>query len=149
MTNKVWDILNQVKNKKPLIHCITNPISINQCANLILAVGAKPIMAEHPKEVSDITASSDALMLNIGNITEVRMESISISLKTAIEKGIPVLLDVVGIACSDLRREYVLKMLDFNVPTVIKGNYSEPSSKLLRISSLWLLAKEIHIKICS
>lgn len=125
MTNKIWDIRKQVENKKPIIHCITNPISINQCANLILSLGAKPIMAEHPKEVADITKASDSLMLNIGNITEVRMKSIFLSMKTAIEKEIPVLLDVVGSACSDLRRKYVFQLLNFNAPTVIKGNYSE------------------------
>ena len=70
-------------NNKKLIHCITNPISINQCANAILAVGAKPIMAEHPGEVAEITATADALLLNLGNITDARMEAMPISLKTA------------------------------------------------------------------
>ena len=100
MTDEIINIRKNVEIKKPLIHCITNPISINGCANTILSVGAKPIMAEHPKEVCEITEASDALMLNIGNITDARMESIKLSLKTAKEKEIPVLLDVVGIACS-------------------------------------------------
>ena len=60
--------------KNPLIHCITNPISINQCANAVLSAGARPIMAEHPLEVAEITATASALMLNIANITDVRME---------------------------------------------------------------------------
>ena len=77
------DVLSAVSKKRPLIHCITNPISINQCANTILAVGAKPIMAEHPKEVSDITDNADALMINLGNITDARMESIMISVDVA------------------------------------------------------------------
>ncbi|MBQ9922357.1 MAG: hydroxyethylthiazole kinase, partial [Clostridia bacterium] len=63
-----------------------------QCANAILSVGAKPIMAEHPMEVHEITATADALMLNIGNITDARVESIRISLETAKEKDIPVKL---------------------------------------------------------
>ena len=125
MVNKICNIQEQVKINKPLIHCITNPISINGCANAILSVGAKPIMAEHPKEVCEITGTSDALMLNIGNITDIRMESILLSLKKASETGIPVLLDIVGIACSKFRREYVLKLLKTSVPSVIKGNYSE------------------------
>ena len=78
MTDKICRIMDLLKKQKPLIHCITNPISINQCANIILSVGAKPIMAEHPKEVSEITESADSLMLNVGNITDVRMESIMI-----------------------------------------------------------------------
>lgn len=110
---------------KPLIHCITNPISINQCANAILAVGAKPIMAEHPKEVAEITRTADALLLNIGNITDARMKAMPISLIEATKKNIPVVLDVVGLACSSLRRKFVGKMIKKAIPTVIKGNYSE------------------------
>ncbi len=110
---------------KPLIHCITNPISINQCANAILAIGAKPIMAEHPREALEITRTADSLMLNIGNITDARMEAMPISLREAIRKNIPVVLDVVGFACSSLRKKFVQKLLKETVPTVIKGNYSE------------------------
>ncbi len=110
---------------KPLIHCITNPISINQCANAVLAVGAKPIMAEHPKEVKEITKTADALMLNIGNITDPRMEAMPISLREAVKKNIPVVLDIVGLACSSLRKSFVNKLLKEAMPTVIKGNYSE------------------------
>lgn len=125
MKDKFCDIREIVARKKPLIHCITNPISINECANTILSVGAKPIMAEHPKEVCEITGTSDALMLNIGNITDARKKSIKLSLKKAREICIPVLLDIVGIACSKFRRKYVLKLLKVSVPSVIKGNYSE------------------------
>ena len=125
MTDKISNICESVLRKKPLIHCITNPISINECANTILSVGAKPIMAEHPEEVLQITAASDALMLNIGNITDARIKSIMLSVVKAKEKNIPVLLDVVGIACSDLRRNFINKLLKISVPSLIKGNYSE------------------------
>ena len=66
-----------------LIHCITNPISINQTANAVLALGAKPIMAEHPLEVEEITKTASALLINLGNISDVRMTSMKISLKAA------------------------------------------------------------------
>lgn len=125
MTYKFSDIRRELTIKKPLIHCITNPISINQCANAILSLGAKPIMAEHPKEVCEITNSADALMLNIANITDARMESIMISATKAKNENIPCLLDVVGIACSKLRRQYVSRLLKIANPSVIKGNYSE------------------------
>lgn len=125
MQQAIPDIRKTVRQNQPLIHCITNPISIHQCANGILAVGARPIMAEHPKEVSEITQTAQALMLNLGNITDARMESMLIAAKTAGERKIPFLLDVVGLACSGLRREYVRDLLNTVVPTVIKGNYSE------------------------
>lgn len=117
-------MINNIQTKS-LIHCITNPISINQCANAILAAGAKPIMAEHPKEVLEITRTADALMLNIGNITDARIEAIPISLKEATKKNIPVVLDIVGLACSSLRKSFVKELLKQAIPTVIKGNYSE------------------------
>lgn len=115
----------RIREKNPLIHCITNPISINQCANSILAVGARPIMAEHPMEAGVITGSAAAVMLNLGNLTDVRIESIRISAKTAHDKNVPFCLDVCGAACLKNRRDLALSVIKENIPTVIKGNYSE------------------------
>ena len=114
-----------LKERHPLIHCITNPISINQCANAILAVGGRPMMAEHPLEAPVITANAGAVLLNLGNITDVRMESMRLSAKTAKEKCIPFVLDVCGVACLSNRREYALSLMQDATPSVIKGNYSE------------------------
>ena len=125
MHQVIHNIRKTVNKTQPLIHCITNPISINQCANGILAIGARPIMAEHPQEAAEITRSAQALMENLGNITDIRMESMLISAQTAKEQNIPFLLDAVGIACSSLRREYIKVLLNTAVPSVIKGNYSE------------------------
>ncbi len=125
MFNKIVEIRENLKEKNPLIHSITNPISINQCANAIIAVGAKPIMAEHPQEVADITKTSKALMLNMGNITDIRMQSMLNSAECANENNIPIVIDIVGIACSKLRRTYVYNLLKKYKVTVIKGNYSE------------------------
>ena len=121
----IQGILLDVREHQPLIHCITNPISINQCANAILAVGGRPIMAEHPMEVAEITCTAKALMVNLGNITDTRMKSIRIGAKTATENRIPILLDAVGVTCSQLRRDYIHELLSKVTPTVIKGNYSE------------------------
>lgn len=114
-----------VKEHHPLVHCITNPISINQCANAILAVGGRPIMAEHPGEVQEITETADALMLNLGNITDIRMQSMQLSAQTARARRIPILLDAVGVGCSSLRRDFAWKLISDGMPEVIKGNYSE------------------------
>ena len=125
MQQAIRNIRNTVRDRHPLIHCITNPISINQCANAILAIGARPMMAEHPREAAEITRTAQSLMLNLGNITDARMESILISAETARDAGIPFLLDAVGVSCSSLRRDYVNRLLAAAIPTVIKGNYSE------------------------
>ena len=121
----ISEIRNSVKQSSMLIHCITNPISINQCANAILSAGARPMMAEHPEEAAVITASAGALMLNMGNLTDVRKQSMLISAKTAVQKGVPFVLDVCGAACLPTRREYALSLIKASLPSVIKGNYSE------------------------
>lgn len=125
MTEKIKKILKDVKEQKPLIHCITNPISINACANVILSLGAKPIMAEHKSEASEITRTADSLLLNIGNITDMRKKSIKISAVTAKKCGIPFVFDAVGVACSRMRLNFSKKLLRKAKPSVIKGNYSE------------------------
>ena len=122
---KINNTRKKTAMKKPLVHCITNPISINMCANGLLAVGAKPIMAEHPLEVAEITNTADALILNLGNITDARVKSIKISAETAQKHNIPFIIDAVGIACSQLRRDLIKELLMKFRPTAIKGNYSE------------------------
>lgn len=121
----VEHIVKEIRGISPLIHCITNPISITQCANAVLCLGAKPIMAEHPKEVLEITGTSDALLLNLGNITDIRMKAMTISANAAKEQNIPIILDAVGVACSALRRNFAIGLIQSTNPDVIKGNYSE------------------------
>lgn len=115
----------QIRARSPLIHCITNPISINQCANAVLAMGARPMMAEHPDEVQEITETASALLLNLGSITAPRMEAMRLSARTAKERGIPLVLDAVGAACSTMRRRFALALMDEAPPAIVKGNYSE------------------------
>jgi len=121
---EIYGKIHELSDISPLIHCITNPISINFCANAILALSCRPMMAEHPCEVREITEGADALLLNLGNITDVRMRSMEISARCASEKDIPCILDLVGTACSELRRNYANGLLGKCRFTVIKGNYS-------------------------
>ncbi len=125
MISQLLEIKSQIKINQPLIHCITNPISINDCANVVLASGARPIMAEHPKEVEEITLTAGALAVNLGNITDVRMNSMMLSGKIAAQNSIPSIIDAVGVGCSRLRLEYAKKYIQENIPSVIKGNMSE------------------------
>lgn len=115
----------EARKNNCLIHCITNPISMNQCANAILALGAKPIMAEHPDEVMEITRTASSLLLNLGNITDSRISSMRLALKEASATGIPVTLDAVGAACSSLRKTLVRLFLTSGKFACLKGNYSE------------------------
>lgn len=121
----IESVRGRVKALRPLIHCITNPISINQCANVILSAGARPMMAEHPDEAAFITKTAGAVMLNLGNFTDIRGKSMLISAETAAQCGIPVMLDVCGAACLASRRGYALRLISAFPPAVVKGNYSE------------------------
>ncbi len=115
----------------PLIHCITHPIVINDCANAVLALGGRPIMAEHPVEVADISASAAALTVSLGNITDARAESMFLAGKAI--KRINVdenakrasVIDLVGITCSSFRMELAKRFIKKCEPAVIKGNGSE------------------------
>lgn len=119
------DIRRSIKASSPLIHCITNPISINDCANMVLAAGSRPIMAEHPDEVGEITAMANALCLNLGSITRDRLEAMGISAAKARENNIPMVIDLVGAACSSMRKRYLEDFIPKFKPTVIKGNITE------------------------
>ena len=118
-------LLQRIKADSPLIHCITNHISIHDCANALLALGASPIMAEHPGEVAEITATSQSLMVNLGNISDSRMEAIAAAGETARTHHIPCMIDLVGVGCSQLRRSFAHGFLLRAHPAVIKGNESE------------------------
>ncbi len=119
------EIRQRVREKQPLIHCITNPISIRDCANAILAVGARPMMAEHPLEAEKVTRSAGAVLLNLGSLTDARMASMRISAAAAKASGIPFVLDLCGAACLDNRRHYAASLMERAMPSVVKGNYSE------------------------
>lgn len=115
----------RIQKARPLVHCITNHISILDCANLVLALHGQPIMAEHPDEMTDVTAQADVLVCNLGNISDRRMEAILKAGAVANERGICSLLDLVGVGTSNLRREFAKKCVEQFHPAVIKGNMSE------------------------
>lgn len=125
ITAEIIRIKNSVLEKKPLVHCLTNHISINQAANVILAVGASPIMAEYPKEVGAITASASSLLVNLGNISHERMKSMLISGRTAKDHMIPTVLDLVGVTCSQTRLEFARRYIEKFHPLLVKGNLAE------------------------
>ncbi len=112
-----------IKKQRPLIHSITNYVTVNDCANALLAIGARPVMSHAPEEAAEITSGSDGLELNLG-ATEY-FESMLLSAYEAREKGIPVVVDPVGVSGSTHRREFLKKLMENCYPTVIRGNRSE------------------------
>lgn len=125
MKETLWKLRKKLLCSNNLIHCITNPISINDCANAVLAVGGKPIMAQHPGECEQITYSSKALALNLGNFDDIRALAMMRSSLVAHKESIPMILDLVGVGCSNLRKDYALKIIKISKPNILKGNLSE------------------------
>ncbi|MDN7023783.1 hydroxyethylthiazole kinase [Methanoculleus sp. FWC-SCC1] len=119
------DILARVRSKRPLIHHITNSVTINDCANVTIAAGAAPVMAAAPEEAAEMVAAAGALVLNIGTLSREQVEAMLLAGMRANELGIPVVLDPVGAGATRLRTESALRLLDRIDVAVLKGNAGE------------------------
>ena len=119
------DLLTSVRTGRPLVHNITNYVTVNDCANALLACGASPIMADDLGEVSDITSICNALVINIGTLNARAINAMLLAGKTANELGRIVVLDPVGAGASSLRSETAKKLLSEINFSVIRGNMSE------------------------
>lgn len=120
-------LLEEIRTKQPLVHHITNWVTIFNCAQAVKSLGASPVMAHAREEASVITSISSSLVLNIGTLTEDIIESMLISAKTASEKKIPVILDICGAGASDMRNRSCMSLISTGFISVIKGNASEVS----------------------
>jgi hydroxyethylthiazole kinase len=118
------DLLS-VRRKRPLIHCITNLVSINLVANAVLAVGASPVMASAVEEVEQITAKAEALLMNTGTISPGAVEAMRLASDVCVEKGIPIVIDPVGAGASTYRRHVLHDLMHRASPAVIRANPTE------------------------
>ena len=125
MNERIKKAFENVKETCPLVHSITNYVTVNDCANILLAAGASPIMADEPDEVADITRICTSLNINIGTLNTTTVKSMLIAGKTANMLGHPVVLDPVGAGASPLRTETCRTLLEKVHFNVIKGNISE------------------------
>ena len=119
------ECLKNVRKQVPLVHNITNYVTVNDVANVLLACGGSPIMSDEPKDVEDITTICGGLNINIGTLNERSIEGMFLAGRRAKELGHPILLDPVGAGASKLRTETALKLMEELHPTVIRGNISE------------------------
>lgn len=119
------NILENVRKKCPLIHNITNYVTVNDCANIVLACGASPIMADDKNEAADITEICAGLNINIGTLNTRTIDSMLIAGKRANELNHPIVLDPVGAGASKLRTDTAMRLLKEVKFSVIRGNISE------------------------
>lgn len=122
MLNKM---LENVQKATPLIHNITNYVTVNDCANILLACGGSPIMSDDPDEVEEITSICGGLNINIGTLNRNTIPSMLAAGKRANQLGHPVVLDPVGAGASKLRTDTACRLLQEVQFTVIRGNSSE------------------------
>jgi hydroxyethylthiazole kinase len=125
LINETYLLVNKVRDKKPLIHHITNYVTVNDCANITLAIGASPVMADSSDEVEDIVSISSALLLNMGTLHFRTIYSMKKAGKKANSLRIPIVLDPVGVGASRLRNDTALQLVEELNIDVLRGNISE------------------------
>jgi len=135
----VYAFLQTVRERKPLVHHITNWVTIFQCAQVVKSFGASPVMAHAPEEVDAMTSLGSALVLNIVTLTSDVVESMKISAKAANRKRIPVVLDVCGAGATPFRDRKCVEILETTKIDVIKGN----SSEIARVAGLEVKTKGV------
>lgn len=114
-----------VQETTPLVHCITNYVTVNDCANILLGCGGSPIMSDEPEDVVDIQSICGGLVLNIGTLNKRTIEGMKAAGLRATELRHPIVLDPVGAGASALRTQTASMLLDRYDVSVIRGNMSE------------------------
>ena len=121
----VYSYLEQVREKQPLVHHLTNWVTIYDCAQVVKSFGASPVMAHAVEEAAEMASIASALVLNIGTLTPGFIESMKSAALAANRRAIPVVLDVCGAGATKLRDDMCLKLLSETDISIIKGNASE------------------------
>lgn len=122
---KISASLIAVRENKPLVHHITNYVTVNDCANITLAIGASPVMADDIAEVEEMVSYASALVLNIGTLNSRSIASMLAAGKKAKARGIPIVFDPVGVGATALRTATAKQIVEEICPSVIRGNMSE------------------------
>jgi len=125
MTASPGQMLRELRERKPLVHQITNYVVMNETANATLALGALPVMAHAREEVEEMVALAGALVLNIGTLSPHWIEAMLLAGKAANEHGVPVVLDPVGVGATRFRTETARRLLDEVKVAVLRGNQGE------------------------
>ena len=125
MNSTAYDLLERVRHQKPVVHHLTNWVTIYDCAQVVKTLGASPVMAHAREEVADMTRIASALVLNIGTLTVDFIEAMKIAAQSANQRGIPVVLDACGAGATPLRDQKCQELLEAATIDVIKGNASE------------------------
>jgi len=121
----IWKDLEQIREKSPLVHNITNYVAMNNTANALLALGASPVMAHAQAEVCDMVNIANALVINIGTLSDPWIRAMAAAGARAKERNIPIILDPVGAGATEYRTRTARELLQTASPSIIRGNGSE------------------------
>ncbi|MFV0441266.1 MAG: hydroxyethylthiazole kinase [Lachnospirales bacterium] len=120
-----YEILENVRRKSPLIHCMTNYVTVNDCANIISAIGGSSVMSDEILEVEDVVAFCDGLLVNIGTLNERTIKAMRVTMNKANLLHKPIVFDPVGAGATKYRNDVSIDFVTNNKQTVIKGNATE------------------------
>jgi hydroxyethylthiazole kinase len=122
---KICKSIEAIRKQAPVVHNITNYVVMNSTANALLAIGASPVMAHAEEEVEEMVNIAQALVINIGTLSEHWISSMFKAVHQARKKGIPVILDPVGAGATAYRTRTARELIESGQPTIIRGNASE------------------------
>lgn len=125
LSNSISEIVGAVRSQSPLVHCITNYVTVNDCANALLGVGASPVMAHCIQETADMAAIASAVVINMGTPDESSLLAMLNAARSANTHNIPVVFDPVGVAATPFRRHLAKALLECANIAIIRGNLSE------------------------
>lgn len=128
MLKSIANVLKNVRKNTPLVQCITNYVTINDCANILLCFGASPAMCESKHEVEEFVNLISALYINLGTLTNEQEEASIIAVKKAKELNKPVVLDPVACGAISRKTDIARDLLKYGSISVIKGNIGEIKS---------------------
>ncbi len=119
------EILSAIQKKQPKIHCLTNPVTMNDVANILLAAGGSAVMAQDEQEAAEITTFCHGTLLNTGVPNEAKIKACILAGKRANQLGHPVILDPVGAGGSSFRQRELQKLLEQVHPSIVRCNQEE------------------------
>ncbi len=117
--------LERLREMRPVVHSITNYVTAGDTANMLLAAGASPIMADDPADAAEVAAGANAVMLNMGTLSERRVLAMLNAGRAANERGVPVVFDPVGVHLTEFRQNSAMEILSKVKISIIRGNLSE------------------------
>lgn len=147
MLEKCAENIEKLRKLCPLIHCITNYVTINDCANAVLAIGGSPSMANEAPEMEEFVEIAGCTVINLGTLLEDQIEPMQIAATHTKETDTPLVLDPVAVGVTKLRNNVTMDIINRSSPSVIRGNMSEIKAiaKLFNIIDETTKAKGVDV----